>query len=100
MAVSPTLSAPINISGFIVNGGTSQVLTKANSNRTKFNLINVDATNDLWWSPFGPAGPNTNGSVRIPANGGFLSFNGDAPGTTYYIYGTTTNQQFTAWIDA
>lgn len=95
-----TIYAPINLSGSIVTGGASQQLTQSNSNRTKFNLVNIDATNDLWWSPFGPAGPNQNGSVRIPANGGFLSFNGDAPGTAYFVYGTMTGQQFTAWVDA
>lgn len=95
-----TLSGPINISGFIASGGVSQILAQPNANRTRFNLINVDLANDLWWSPFGPAGPNLNGSIRIPANGGFLSFNGDAPGTTYHIYGDVTNQQFTAWVDA
>jgi hypothetical protein len=94
------LSGPINISGTIQAGGVSQVLAQANANRTRFNLINVDANNDLWWSPFGAAGPNLNGSVRIPANGGFLSFAGDAPGTSYSIYGAVTGQKYTAWIDA
>jgi len=94
------LSGPINLSGSIASGGSSQILAQANANRTRFNLINVDTTNDLWWSPFGSAGANQNGSIRIPPNGGMLSFNGDAPGTTYYIYGAVTGQKFTAWVDA
>jgi hypothetical protein len=95
-----TLQAPINLSGTIGTGGQSQVLAQANGNRTKFVISNPDASNDLWWSPWGLAAPNTQGSIRIPANGGFLSFNGDALGTTYYIYGAVTGQQFTAWVDA
>jgi hypothetical protein len=95
-----SLSAPINLSGSIASGGSSQLMSQANGNRTRFTLINIDATNDLWWSPFGFAVPNTAGSVRIPSNGGILSFTGDAPGTAYYIYGAVTNQQFTAWADA
>lgn len=94
-----TTSGPINLSGAISAGGSSQLLTTASTQRTKFVLTNVDASNDLWWSPFGPASPNASGSVRVPANGGFLSFNGDAPGTRYYIYGSTTGQQFTSWVD-
>jgi hypothetical protein len=94
------LSGPINLSGTIQTGGTAQVLAQPNANRTRFNLSNVDPSNDLWWSPFGVAGPNQNGSIRIPANGGFLSFSGDAPGTAYSIYGAVTGQKFTAWVDA
>jgi len=95
-----TLPAPINLSGNISSGGVSQVLTRANLNRTKLVICNVDATNDLWWNPFGTAAPNASGTIRIPANGGLLSFNGDAPGTTSFIYGAVTGQQFTAWVDA
>ena len=95
-----TLSAPVNLSGTIGLGGTSQILAQPNGNRTKFVISNVDASNDLWWSPWGPAAPNTQGSIRGPSNGGFLSFNGDVPGTTFYVYGAVTGQQFTAWVDA
>lgn len=96
-----TFSNPIDLSGTIVTGGVSQLLIRANKNRTKFFIMNVDATNDLWFSPFGTTAlPNAVGSVRIPANGGGLSFNGDAPGTNYYVYGAVTGQKFTAWADA
>ena len=95
-----TLQAPINLSGTIAIGGISQVLAQANGNRSKFVISNVDANNDLWWSPWGPAAPNAQGSIRIPSNGGFLSFNGDALGTQFWIYGAVTGQQFTAWVDA
>lgn len=94
-----TLPNPINLSGTILTGGSSQLLAPANANRTKFFLVNVDPTNDLWFSPLGPAGPNLAGSVRIFPNGGAIGFNGDAPGTAYYIYGGITGQQFTAWVD-
>ena len=94
-----TTSGPINLSGSIASGGTSQILAQPSTARTKFVLVNVDGANDLWWSPFGIAAPNAAGSVRVPANGGMLSFNGDAPGTKYAIYGGVTGQQFTAWVD-
>lgn len=90
----------VNLSGSINSGGTSQLLVGPSLNRTKFVLCNVDATNDLWFSPLGTAAPNASNSVRVPSNGGLLSFNGDAPGTSYFIYGGTTNQKFTAWADA
>ena len=94
------LTGPINLSGSILVGGQSQLLASASPSRTRFNLINIDPTNDLWWSPLGAAGAYASGSVRIPANGGMISFNGDAPGSTYFVYGASTNQKFTAWSDA
>lgn len=90
----------VNLSGSIVTGGTSQLLALGSANRTKFVLCNIDATNDLWWSPLGTALASGSNSIRIPANGGLISFNGDAPGTSYYVVGAVTGQKFTAWADA
>jgi hypothetical protein len=99
--MSLPLSGPINLSGTILVGGASQILVRANRNRTILNVVNPDATNDLWLTFLdNTATPYDSGSIRIPANGGILSFNGDAPGTDCYIYGGITDQKFTAWTDA
>ena len=95
-----TLQAPINLSGSIQIGGISQIIAQPGYNRTKFLICNVDAVNDLWWSPWGVAAPNAAGSLRVPANGGIISFNGDALGTAYSLYGAATGQLYTAWVDA
>ena len=93
------ISAPVDFSGLIGTGGVAQVLAPANANRTRLTIVNVDAVNDIWISATVTAAPNKLGSIRIPANGGMLSFNGDAPGTQISIYGAVTSQQFTAFGD-
>jgi hypothetical protein len=95
MAFHPT--ALTDLSTTITAGGTAQTLSST-SQRVWLVIHNPDPSEDLWVAFLGrTAATNGLGSLRIPANGGNLSFVGDAPGGAISIIGATTGHKITAW---
>jgi hypothetical protein len=95
MANHPTVTS--DLSTTITAGGTAQTLSAAKS-RMVLVIANPDASEDLWVAFNGlTAAANGTGSLRIPANGGVLSFAGDAPQSAVSIIGATTGHKITAW---
>lgn len=90
-------SALTDRSGTVTTGGTAQTIA-ANERRSKLVIANPDASEDLWIAFFGTtAEANGEGSIRVPANGGLIGFDGDAPTSAVSVYGATTGHKFTAW---
>lgn len=86
----------INLSGAITTGNTAQALAAANSRRNGFRIQNISA-GDLWVNDIGgTAAVDTSGSMKIVANGFYVT----PPGYDYTgaisIIGATTGQRYTS----
>jgi len=89
-----------SLSSTITTGGTAQSLAATSTTRQTISIFNPDSVNDLWVAPFGTTAlANGTGSIRIPANGGGVSFTlPDPVQTAWSIVGAVTGQKFTAWV--
>lgn len=84
-------------SGTITAGGTAQNLFAGATPTNGFEVINPDASEDLWVSLSTTAAPNASGSIRVAANGGAYSTPlGMKPWHAISIVGATTGHKFTA----
>jgi hypothetical protein len=81
----------------ITAGGTAQTAFAAAAVVNGYEIINPDASSDLWISDTTTAAANGTGSIRIVANGGgYTSPAGMKPSAAVSIVGATTGQKFTA----
>lgn len=63
---SNTNVGPGDCSGTITTGGTAQNMLAAATNRSGFQVFNLDTTEVMWISFTGTATPNTQGSFPLP----------------------------------
>jgi hypothetical protein len=81
----------------ITAGGTAQTLFGGVVPSNGFGIYNPDASNDLWISDTGTAAINSQGSIRVIANGGgYETPTGYKPGGVVSVIGSATGQKITA----
>ncbi len=87
-----------NGSSTIASGGISQALFSGTVPSNGYEVINPDATNDLWISDTVTALANGTGNIRVGANGGtYVTPPGMRPiNHGIAIVGAVTGQKFTA----
>jgi hypothetical protein len=79
-------------------GTSAALMIASNATRTRLVISNPDPANDLWVAFNGlTAAVNGQGSIRVAANGGTLSFTGDAPTSAVSAIGLIASQKTTAW---
>lgn len=98
VTISATGAAAVDGSGTIAVGGTAQALFGGTTPINGFGIYNPDATNDLWIALFTTALANGQGSIRVPASGGWYETPSDMkPSNAVSVVGANTNQKFSAY---
>lgn len=93
----PISSAAVDGSSTITLGGTAQNLFAGATPANGFEVVNPDATEDLWISDSGTAIANGVGNIRVAANGGsYVTPDGMRPFHAVSIVAATTGHKFTA----
>jgi hypothetical protein len=80
----------------ITTGGTAQALFSGATPANGWKVANPDPAEDLWVSDSTTAGPNGQGSYRLPAGGIITTEPGEKPAGPVSVYGATTGHVITA----